>query len=1248
MGSRTLLGVFFSAILVVGVASNPMYGAEILVSTQGNSIATAIANAADGDTITVDIDGPIEEVLNIGGITGLTIEAGAGNNPVLLGDSTMDDAKDFDSQPFGHGGRLVNLDTGVTFRGITFRIDLSGLEPVQDVDPDGIQDPVARGFQVMRIASGANGATAFENCNFEFSGTAGTDPLILGRDMVRVEGASDVTISGCEFRYRDMTPTPWPVFNNTLVYFIPGEGGTLNLDITNCNFDAVADMVPEGARARSLGNGNGDAGNAVVLIENCRFGLNRRHTRQYQQAWIYPGGNTDLTVRGCDFPNGAGRYYGGGVGMNALIEGCTFRQTWGAEGSVLLPDPAAADAGTRVTCVNCAFSFVSNNGGDNSLARSQDAAGSDQGRGFTFRNCTFNDLSGTRAEGFVDFGGGQTATGIVNANNLSPEMEFTNCIFNIPGWTRHIIKNLDAPGVAPEGGVVGSGNLINSKAFPLVDGILPMGAFAVSNQDPLLAEDGIHLLAGSPAINAGAGGDSTDIDGDGLVGDRDIGADERGGADDTDPRRTITFPGDADSLNQALALANGNGDIIEITSDGPFFGRIRTQFGNGMRVSSKLHIRAGDGVNPIFIVDADEDFLTEEVIPDGQNVASCGCFAVCFDFNQSVTLSGLHFRMDITDADIVDLTNPSGSSRILMKTQGREMEAIFNDCIFEIRGNVANGFEIAYGGRQTNRHEGNTRNVHNRCEWRWDQELYVFPAFTNASGYFNPTPPAGGDPTLIEMIYNDCSFQAGPDRNTKMRHIGAGGGGGGEVNLEVNRCIFSTDRDRYDMSLDPADPNADTINFQSQQAGMSPATGGTTTFVNDSVFLDGLERQFGSDPATTTTGIFINRCIMEPTSVGFSLEPDPGSVNSFFLINTVMRWDSRLKGDGDGQFDVAIRGEATGGDRGINFNHCLLQDVAGVDGVPNVNMMNLDTFSGFTGGITSLTNCIVDAPAMAEGLFSNIDEPGLPPLNTDNPAGEGNLFNTGTLALQLFPESGILTRGDPQLGAGDGGPAGAVAAGSHDAEANVAYHLTRCSLHAIDQVNGDAGLDVDIDGDARPQGASFDIGPDEFVGTPGTPEDCVVLPTGACCTDGVCDVQTQPDCEAGGGTYQGDGIACGVDTCPVGTPFRRGDHDGSGLVDITDPLNLLGFLFLGQTPPICEDASDGDNSAALDISDALNVLGFLFLGSFPLDATIPSSSVCGVDQAEAFDPDGAGGFPEQPGASLGCETYPSAVGTACP
>ena len=117
---------------------------------------------------------------------------------------------------------------------------------------------------------------------------------------------------------------------------------------------------------------------------------------------------------------------------------------------------------------------------------------------------------------------------------------------------------------------------------------------------------------------------------------------------------------------------------------------------------------------------------------------------------------------------------------------------------------------------------------------------------------------------------------------------------------------------------------------------------------------------------------------------------------------------------------------------------------------------------------------------------------------------------------------------------------------------------------------------------------------------------------------------------------------------PPGEGFRRCDHDGSGLVDITDFLNLLNFLFLGGFPPICEDASDCDNSGLIDISDGVNGLTHLFLGTvdIPPPGTGPE---CGPDPTTVV-PAG-GGLPAQDPISLGCDTYPNEAflpGSACP
>ena len=95
--------------------------------------------------------------------------------------------------------------------------------------------------------------------------------------------------------------------------------------------------------------------------------------------------------------------------------------------------------------------------------------------------------------------------------------------------------------------------------------------------------------------------------------------------------------------------------------------------------------------------------------------------------------------------------------------------------------------------------------------------------------------------------------------------------------------------------------------------------------------------------------------------------------------------------------------------------------------------------------------------------------------------------------------------------------------------------------------------------------------------------------------------------------------------------FRRGDSNGDGSLNITDPISLLGFLFLGGERPPCFDAADADDSGALEITDPIRILNHLFLGGEPLPA--PGSDVCGGDPTEDI-----------PGNDFGC-AYPL---DACP
>jgi hypothetical protein len=76
-------------------------------------------------------------------------------------------------------------------------------------------------------------------------------------------------------------------------------------------------------------------------------------------------------------------------------------------------------------------------------------------------------------------------------------------------------------------------------------------------------------------------------------------------------------------------------------------------------------------------------------------------------------------------------------------------------------------------------------------------------------------------------------------------------------------------------------------------------------------------------------------------------------------------------------------------------------------------------------------------------------------------------------------------------------------------------------------------------------------------------------------------------------------------------PFQRGDADASGVVDISDAVFVLNWLFMGGEDPSCLDAADTDDSGTLEITDAVFLLGWLFLGGSAPPA--PGAETCGTD-----------------------------------
>ncbi|MFQ5654594.1 MAG: hypothetical protein ACE5GW_07675, partial [Planctomycetota bacterium] len=79
--------------------------------------------------------------------------------------------------------------------------------------------------------------------------------------------------------------------------------------------------------------------------------------------------------------------------------------------------------------------------------------------------------------------------------------------------------------------------------------------------------------------------------------------------------------------------------------------------------------------------------------------------------------------------------------------------------------------------------------------------------------------------------------------------------------------------------------------------------------------------------------------------------------------------------------------------------------------------------------------------------------------------------------------------------------------------------------------------------------------------------------------------------------------------CGASTDFRRGDCNGDGSLNVSDPIVLLDGLFGLSGPSPCEDACDADDSGALNVGDVILLLGRIFSGN-PLPAP---ADLCGTD-----------------------------------
>lgn len=71
--------------------------------------------------------------------------------------------------------------------------------------------------------------------------------------------------------------------------------------------------------------------------------------------------------------------------------------------------------------------------------------------------------------------------------------------------------------------------------------------------------------------------------------------------------------------------------------------------------------------------------------------------------------------------------------------------------------------------------------------------------------------------------------------------------------------------------------------------------------------------------------------------------------------------------------------------------------------------------------------------------------------------------------------------------------------------------------------------------------------------------------------------------------------------------FVRGDANRDGRIDVSDPVFVLQYLFLGGAAPYCADAADADDNGELTLTDAVRLLDFLFRGGPELAPPYPDA-----------------------------------------
>ncbi len=133
----------------------------------------------------------------------------------------------------------------------------------------------------------------------------------------------------------------------------------------------------------------------------------------------------------------------------------------------------------------------------------------------------------------------------------------------------------------------------------------------------------------------------------------------------------------------------------------------------------------------------------------------------------------------------------------------------------------------------------------------------------------------------------------------------------------------------------------------------------------------------------------------------------------------------------------------------------------------------------------------------------------------------------------------------------------------------------------------------------------FTYGMSVFTNGYPVPTCCEVDTTrGACCVLDTCFTLSPGNCFLyDGGIYKGDGTYCVDDPCSCCIGIRGNvDNDPGDIIDISDLVYLVDFMFTGGPEPLCVEEADIDGSGGstpIDITDLVHLVDYMFNGGPP-------------------------------------------------